>query len=110
MLQVSTDVLDLDGVVVTDRNAASGYARFYESAAGLASLDRDLVFAEWWTHPDYYEQLRRGSITCAEILVPDRVPPEFIQGIYVSGPEPQARVGSEQSAVPVTVNRQLFFC
>lgn len=46
VLQVSTDVLDLPGVVVTDANASSDYTRFAAAPAGLSIVDRDLTFAD----------------------------------------------------------------
>lgn len=104
VLRVRTEVL---GVVVTDQNASSGYARFYEANPGLAALNHDLVFAAWWTHSNYHEQLRRGSITCAEVLVPDRVPPGFIEGVYVSQQNTRDQLVSLQ--VPVAVDGRLFF-
>nr|MBA2390780.1 DUF4433 domain-containing protein [Geodermatophilaceae bacterium] len=52
VLRISTDVLDLPGVVVADQNASSGYARFEPAPSGLEIIERDMVFAEYWTHPD----------------------------------------------------------
>jgi ssDNA thymidine ADP-ribosyltransferase, DarT len=80
VLRVSTDVLDLPGVVVTDRNAASDYVRFGPAPAALALVDRELVFARYWTHGDLIEQSCRKSIKCAEILVPDRVDAMHVSG------------------------------
>ena len=73
ILRVSTDVLDLPDVVVTDRNAASEYVRFGPAPAALSLVDRELVFARYWVHGDLIEEWRRKSIKCAEVLVPDRV-------------------------------------
>ncbi|MBI4469154.1 MAG: DUF4433 domain-containing protein [Acidobacteria bacterium] len=73
VLRISTDVLDLPGVIVSDQNASSGYARFAAAPEGLRLIDEALVFAEYWTHPDDpIAEWRHGSIKCAEILVPDR--------------------------------------
>src|SRR5215204_2118828 len=41
VVRVSTDVLDLPRVVISDRNPASGWARFGSSPAGLELIDRD---------------------------------------------------------------------
>ena len=90
VLRISPDVLDLPGVVIADQNASSDYVRFSPSPAGLAHTDREMVFAERWTHPgDPIEQFRHRSIKCAEVLVPDRVDASYIIGAYVSGPEGQ---------------------
>ena len=52
VLKVSQQVLDLAGVAVADRNASSDYVRFASAPDGLRLVDRELVFAEYWTHPD----------------------------------------------------------
>jgi hypothetical protein len=81
VLRISTDVLDLPKVVVTDQNAASNYCRFMPSPSGLALVDGAMVFADDWRHPAnpaaYY---RHRSVKCAEVLVPDAVPPEYLLG------------------------------
>jgi hypothetical protein len=66
VLRMSCCVLDLPDIVVTDGNASSDYIRFGAAAHGLDFIDRDLVFATWWTDSDPNEQaqeagaLRRG--------------------------------------------------
>jgi hypothetical protein len=63
--------LDIEGVIVTDRNAAASIASFRRPAAGLALVDREQVFADDWRHPgDELEYYRHRSIKCAEVLVP----------------------------------------
>ncbi len=52
VLQVSTDVLDLPGVVVTDANASSDYVRFAAAPGGLSIVDRKATFAESWMDPN----------------------------------------------------------
>jgi hypothetical protein len=78
VLAIDPEVLDLDGVVVTDRNAASFASLFLPAAEGIAALDESAVFAERWTSSSEAKQLRM-----AEVLVPDRVPPSLITGAYV---------------------------
>jgi ssDNA thymidine ADP-ribosyltransferase, DarT len=114
VLRISPTVLDLPGVVITDRNAASDYARFYPSPRGLANVEGDLIFAEYWTHPDdQIEEWRHKSIMCAEVLAPDRVGPEHILGGYVSNIDSRDRLhGLMREAgvdLPLTVDQHLFF-
>jgi hypothetical protein len=63
VLRVSTDVLDLPDVVVSDANAAAKgvYTRFEEAPEGLAIVNRNLTFARYWTHADYIEELRHKA-------------------------------------------------
>lgn len=74
VLQISAVVLDLPGVIISDRNAASGWAGFWPLEDGLQTIDRDRVFARYWTHPDdLFDEMIHKSEKCAEVLVPDRV-------------------------------------
>lgn len=109
ILKVNTDVLDLPGVVVVDRNASSNYARFAPSPSGLQNVNSALVFAEYWTHPDPIAEWRHGSIMCAEVLVPDRVDPSFIMGAYVSCSDSKEAFDSKNLGIASTTNSHLFF-
>ena len=66
VLSVMPNVIDVDGVVVTDQNTASNYARYGAGADGLAIVNYELTFAEYWTHADPVEQFRRKAAKCAE--------------------------------------------
>jgi hypothetical protein len=110
VLRVSPDVLDLPKVVITDQNAASDYCRFMPSPGGLAVVDRDMVFANDWRHAGnpaaYY---RHRSVKCAEVLVPDTVPPKDLLGAYASGPTAEAALGACAPELSVTINAHIFF-
>ena len=81
VLRVSRDVLKLDGVVVSDQNASSRWARFFSPVEGIRRLDFDMIYAENWHHTEnQILNWQHKSAKCAEVLVPDRVPFEFIQG------------------------------
>lgn len=112
VLRVGKDVLHLPGVVVTDCNASSDHVRFGDGVSGLARVDRELVFAEYWTDPDPIAYYRRKSAKCAEVLVPDFVPPDFISGVFVSTPESLNRI-AQMCQLPgefqVQVDGHLFF-
>lgn len=84
VIQAEPSVLDGDGVIISDSNASSDYVRFYPVKLGLAKLDRNLIFARYWTDPNPFRQFKLKSAICAEVLVPDCVPREFVKGIYVS--------------------------
>lgn len=110
VLCVSTAVLDLPGVVIADQNASSKYVRFGPVPTALERIDKRLVFAENWTHPDdQIEEWRHKSIKCAEVLVPDRVDRVHVVGAYVSCPESQATLASLAPDLFGLVNAHLFF-
>jgi ssDNA thymidine ADP-ribosyltransferase, DarT len=107
VLRLDVAVLDLEGVVVTDGNAAAGPTRFDAPAVGLDRIDRAVTFAEWWTHEDPYEKAEHRRRMCAEVLVPERVPPEFINRIVVAGRE--AHAACRELPWPRTINAHVFF-
>jgi hypothetical protein len=109
VLQLNVAVLDLPNVVIADGNAASDYTAFWLSPSGLDRIDFDLVFAEWWTDSNQIQQWHKARVKCAEVLVPDRVDPRFIQGAYVSCQENQKLLEDSGFRLPVAVDPKLFF-
>lgn len=109
VLRVSPDVLDLPGVVITDGNASSDYTRFSAAPKGLAIVDRDLTFADDWRDPDKIQYFRKKAAKCAEVLVPDKVKPDYITGIYVACGETEATLEDLVRGVAVVINSHLFF-
>jgi hypothetical protein len=97
-------------VVITDQNAASDYRRFMPSPAGLAIVDRAMVFADDWRHPgDPAAFYRHRSVKCAEVLVPDTVPPKYVIGAYASGSVAQGALSVCAPKLPVVINAHMFF-
>ena len=113
ILRVRKDILRLSQIVITDGNASSGYVRFYPASEGLRIINKDLVFARVWHHDDPIEKFRHASIKCAEVLVPDIVPIDFMLGAYVSCEESGARlydiIKEIKPDFPIIVNPDLFF-
>jgi len=109
VLRVKTDVLDLPGVIIADGNAASEYTAFWPSPAGLAKVDQDLVFAEFWTDSDQIAEWQKKRVKCAEVLVPDKVEPRFIFGAYVSCEEARFALEAVEPRTSVTIDAHLFF-
>ena len=109
VLQVSTDVLDLPGVVVTDANASSDYVRFAAAPRGLSIVVREATYAEYWTDPNPIVQWQKKSAKCAEVLVPDRIDPQFVMGAYVSCQPPMDRLKGQGIGIGVSINAHIFF-
>jgi len=109
VLSIQTGVLDLPGIVITDCNASSEYVRFAAAPEGLSIVDRDMTFADDWNDPNRIQYFRKKSAKCAEVLVPDCVPPEFITGAYVSCREALNRLSALNTRISVTINGHLFF-
>lgn len=109
VLQVSTAVLDLANVVIVDRNASRHWAKFMPSPEGLAMIDKDEVFATYWTDVDPFEHYRKAGIKCAEVLVPDRVAPDLIIGVRVSCSQATRSPELTACRAPITIDEHLFF-
>jgi ssDNA thymidine ADP-ribosyltransferase DarT-like protein len=109
ILQVSTQVLDIDGAVISDQNAASDYVRFLHPRQWKL-LDFDAIYAMDWRHPDDRVAFwRHRARKCAEVLVPQRVEPRFLAGAYVVDDAARVRLTALGFALPVTANPVLFF-
>lgn len=109
ILKFSREVLDLEDVIVTDRNASSDYVAFYSPEAGLEQIDFKLVYARYWTDENYYEQCRKKSIKCAEVLVPHMIPYKYVLCAAVvskSAAESLKRTGFDREIV---VEPRVFF-
>ena len=109
VVRVSTDVLDLPGVVIADGNAASGYTAFWPSPAGLARVAKDLVFAENWTSDNPIDQYINARVKCAEVLVPDKVETHFILGLYVPNIDMKKHLAETTGSYSVDIDAHLFF-
>lgn len=110
VLRIANEVLDIPGVLITDRNAACDAVRFSLSPQGLAHLDRDVVLATSWNDPDPIAKQEKKQIRCAEVLVPNQLPVEFIRGIYTSCEDSTSAVQRLGLPCPVEMKPALFFC
>ena len=109
VLKVNANVLELPRVVITDANASSDYVRFAAAPEGLEIVDRDLTFADYWTDSDPIQYFRKKSAKCAEVLVPERINPQSIMGVYVSCREAKEIFYGLGTGIDVTINSHMFF-
>lgn len=104
LLRVSTDVLDLPGVVVTDINAAADVApRWYTVDEGTAGLEHSVIFAQYWNS---YEHRQRMM---AEVLVPHRVTLDKIQGAYAVSDAAAIVLSGVAPTLDIEVHPYMFF-
>ncbi|MBI4329822.1 MAG: DUF4433 domain-containing protein [Chloroflexi bacterium] len=109
VLVVSPGVLDLDGAVVTDQNAASNYARFEPALDGLRIVNQERTFAEDWRDSNLIEYWRKKAAKCAEVLVLDRVPPQYVLGARVANSAAKAAFDSLGTHLTAHIDGHLFF-
>lgn len=109
VLRVSRDILFHRNVVIADGNASSHYTSFYPAPDGLRFLRRELVFARDWRAPgDQIRYWNQKRARCAEVLVPDRVPPELILGAYVASEQARAQLAVLAPRLHSQINTDLF--
>lgn len=109
VLAVSTDVLDIPGVIVTDSNAASYYVSFRPAIAGLSHVDHELTFAEDWTDSDQIHYWRKKAAKCAEVVVPNLVEPRYVLHAYVASADLKQQMDALDTRLTVRVDKHLFF-
>lgn len=109
VLRISTEVLGIEGTVISDQNAASDYVRFLHPRQWRV-LDFDAIFAMDWRHPDDpISYFRHKARKCAEVLVPHQVPTEFLTGAYVVDVAAGARLVGLGFSQPIASDPTLFF-
>lgn len=108
VLCVSLEVLDLSGVVITDKNAAGNWVRFLAPSQWRV-LDFDRIFAADWRDSDRFEYYDRKSKKCAEVLVPHVVEPRFLIAARVVDKTVEAGLRALGFSLPITVDPRLFF-
>ncbi|MBN1408239.1 MAG: DUF4433 domain-containing protein [Calditrichaceae bacterium] len=109
ILRIDNRVLNLEGVVLSDRNASSDYVRFSGYPDGLSNLDFETIFGPFWTSDDPFEYLSKKSIKCAEVLVPKLVNPAMITGAYVYSRTAGQKLIKAGFSLPITIKNSMFF-
>jgi len=108
VLRVSIDVLELEGVVISDQNAASKYVRFHSPSA-LNALNFDKIYAEDWTHlGNQIAYWQHKSMKCAEVLVPHCVASRYIQGAYVVSQDAENLLIQQGFPHPIEISSNMF--
>jgi hypothetical protein len=107
VLRIDQSVLDIDGAIIADGNAAAYYTRFYPSPAGLANLDDRFVYARGWPDPNEIRELENKRRRCAELLIPNHLPVEFIKSAYFC--DVAGRDACTNLNIPGEVNTDVFF-
>ncbi len=113
IIEVTKDILDLPGVVVTDGNAANGTGlsatHYFTSADGVRTLITVDVYCDYWTHPDRFEMQERKRKRMAEVLVPNIVHPSHFKRVLVSCDATRSMVIKRGCEIMVEKVERLFF-
>ena len=108
VVSVAKEVLQTQGVFITDGNAANAPTQFHLPSTGLKVLRQQwkIVQNEWWNTLDGSKRK-----IMAECLVPNSVGPEFINSVYVADEETRTRVSKMIGlrSIPVIPEPKMFF-
>ena len=109
VLAIDCRILDTEGCVLTDRNAATEIVRFLDPATEMDQIDFDMVYAKFWNHPDEYEKRNHRAIKCAEALIPGKVPCEYITSALVADENAQKRLTQLGFTKKIHIDASKFF-
>ena len=109
VLALSASVMDMEGCILADRNAAAYLARFYTPLEGMERLDFQKIHAQYWTDPNPLVQREKKAIKCAEILIPHSIPADYIVGAYVAGRKSSERLKAYGFDKKIVVNPEVFY-
>ena len=108
ILRIATDILEIQGAVITDQNAASRYAKFLPPDA-INELELEQIYARYWNHDDQIARWRHSSQKCAEVLIPNNIPPTYIFGAYVLSAMAHRKLTAVGFPYQIEINSDLFF-
>ena len=109
IVAVQPAVLERPDIYVSTGNAASlssNILHAVEVNKALPQIIRDTINVEWWNDVDGSKRK-----IMAECLVPDSIPVDLIQSVYVASPKAQERVKASiaQSNLPIIPQPEMFF-
>jgi hypothetical protein len=73
-------------------------------------LDLSYIYAADWKHPDnQIADWKHSSAKCAEVLVPERVPVEYLEGAYAVNKVSLEKLIEIGFTLPITIEPDMFF-
>lgn len=88
----------------------AGMRGSFQYPDGLKYIDKNTVYAEYWTHPDNpIAEMEHKSTKCAEVLVPDIVRPDYLLGACVSCLKAEDSCRVTGITISVRIDAHLFF-
>jgi hypothetical protein len=107
VLGIKKDVINLPGVHVSDGNAANFETKFFTGSdigKRLPKIIKD-VDLEYWKRVDGTKRT-----IMAECLIPDSIPPRYIEEVFVPNEESAEEVKKEiDETIPIIIKPEMFF-
>ena|SRR5688572_18568142 len=110
LLSVSPTVLDVPGVHVSRRNAASEEPSILPYPSGLEQVQRNEVMRDsWFVKDDAVLSHQYELLMAAEVLVPSAIGTSYLVKAYASSANQRTEVLDVGIGIPVSVNKWMFF-
>lgn len=109
ILALSSKVMDIDGCILADRNAATSLVRFFSPLEGVEKLDFEKIHAQFWTDPDPIIQREKKAIKCAEVLIPHSISTDYIVEACVVNDEAAEQLKNCGFDKQIVVKPQIFY-
>lgn len=84
-------------------------AAFESADKGKRYIKFSKVFAKYWTSDNPLEQYENKQIQCAEVLVLNKVPVEYLTGVIVCNENAKQKVEDLNLNIQVIIRKELFF-
>lgn len=84
-------------------------ALFTSPSKAVKTIDFNAIQARTWTDDDCLKYKEKKAIKCAEVLVLNKIPTEYLIKIKVSSQTAKKNVESLQIGVPVEIDKDMFF-
>jgi hypothetical protein len=108
ILRINRSIIKIEGIVFTDRNAASDYVKFL-GTRDINQLNFEMIYSRDWRDENKYIKWEKKSVKCAEVLVPGCVPAEYIFGAYVKSEEDKNTLQRIWADGIIEVNKEMYF-
>lgn len=109
VLRINSEVIYLNNVVISDRNAARYEVRFAPAPEGLGIIDYNKTFARYWTNSSQLVAEDLKARKCAEVLVPNSIDSEFVIGAFVANEQGKRNMENQNFSLPISFDSDLFF-
>ena len=109
ILAVDISVIEIEGCILTDGNAAAGLTKFFSPEDGIQNIPFDIVFERNWNKSDDYDKMLHKIRKCAEILIPSCVPYEYVAGAYVLNENVQKTITQFGFSKKIIINPSVFY-
>jgi hypothetical protein len=109
ILCVKPEVLKLENVIISDRNASSGWAIFHKSPSGLEHLSKEKIFATFWKHDNQQEEWEHKSVKCSEVLIPNKIDTKYIFKAIIYNEKAKTELVANKFPLTIEINNQIFF-